>query len=203
MIQISAIVTDRFGAPVVVPNLFMEILDSTGRRYWKLGLIQRNSSGFSKLIATNELKANTRYTVRVSTNRKLIHMGFAYFKTKKESIIGFIPFLIAPLVLMPHNVLIPEKAKIPIFITYKTELDSRVCPICEPNEGLVFNINDKNLIRIGAPQLGGDTHYGCRCHYNMSVAINPALVAIRAAIQAVNVVTAVKKHIEKEMLITV
>ena len=83
MIQVSASVTDKFGAPVVVPTLYMEILDSTGRQYWKLAPIARGVSSFAKLISTNELKHNTRYIIRVSTNRKLSPQGFDFFKTEK------------------------------------------------------------------------------------------------------------------------
>ena len=82
MVQISAIVTDKFGTPVTVPTLYMEILDSKGRPYWNLSPVERGQSGFSKLISTNELKSNTRYTVRVSTNRSLSPQGFTFFQKR-------------------------------------------------------------------------------------------------------------------------
>lgn len=251
MVQVSAIVTDKFGAPVVVPQLFMDIIDSTGRVYWPLSLMETNESGFSKLIATNELKHNTRYQVRVSINRKLIRKGWAFFKTTKQrGGAAFLTPLLIPLVLNPGNQLIPDGAKTlsfreaqiriseinekldeqepqnpfrkqlvkerqelqkikpqpskkKIFLTYQTEKDHRVCPICEPYQGLVFSINDKNIIRIGPSQLGGDTHYGCRCHYDMDVAVNPAkakLDAMFRAFKAVLAVRAVKKH-KQELVI--
>ena len=69
MIQIAAAVTDKFGTPIVTKSLYMEIVDSKGVVYWKLSTIERNVSAFAKLIATGELKHNTRYWVRISPNR--------------------------------------------------------------------------------------------------------------------------------------
>lgn len=192
MIQIAAAVTDRFGAPVVAKQLFMDIIDSKGRVYWRISLIERNVSSFAKLIATGELKHNTRYQVRISTNRKLSPMGYAFFKTKKNILpLGIIPFLMAPSVLIPRNELIPKAAKIPIFVTYKTELDAIVCPICVPNEGLTFPINSPDIIKIGPPDLGLDTHWGCRCHYDIEAAVNAAVAKIARMLKSVKVVQAV------------
>jgi len=203
MIQVSAVVTDKFGSPVVVPTMYMEILDSTGKEYWPLSPIARNVSSFAKLISTNELKHNTRYIVRVGINRKLSPQGYEFFKTKNRKIIpAFIPLVFAPLIIALGLDLIPKEAKRPIFLTYKTELDARVCPICEPNEGLVFAVDDPKLIRIGPPELGGETHYGCRCHYDMEVALNAALAKVQRIInvgRAAMVVQAVQKH--KRMLV--
>ena len=198
MVQISAVVTDKFGAPVVVPNLFMEILDSKGREYWKLSLVQREANGFSKLISTNELKHNTRYTVRVSTNRKLSPQGWTFFKTSKRKIIpALIPSLLAPLVL------IPKKAQNPIWLIYRTELDHKVCTICQPHEGKKFRPNDDRIIRIGPPELGGETHYNCRCHYDMELNINPAFAKVQRMLKSVRAAIAVAqvtKHKQKELL---
>ena len=139
MIQVAAAVTDKFGTPIVAKTLYMEILDSKGRVYWKLAPIERNVSSFAKLIATNEMKSNTRYQIRVSINRKLSPMGYTFFKTSKKIIpLGLIPLAFAPGILMPENDLIPKAAQIPIMATYKTELDGRVCPICKPNQGLTL-----------------------------------------------------------------
>jgi hypothetical protein len=198
MIQVAAAVTDKFGTPIVVPTLYMEILDSKGRVYWKLSPIERNVSSFAKLIATNEMRSNTRYQVRISTNRKLSPMGYTFFKTRKRIIpLGILPILMVPGILIPENQLIPESAKRPIFVTYKTELDGRVCPICRPNEGLTFPINSPDIIKIGPPDLGGETHYGCRCHYDIEQAVNAAVAKIQRMLRSVNVVApviAVRKH---------
>lgn len=201
MIQIAAAVTDKFGTPIVEKTLYMEILDSKGRVYWKLSPIERNVSSFAKLIATNELKSNTRYQVRVSTNRKLSPMGYAFFKTSKRNIpLGILPVLMVPGILIPQNTLIPEAAKRPIMVTYRTELDGRVCVICRPNEGLTFPINSPDIIRIGPPELNGETHYGCRCHYDTQYAVNAAVAKIQRMLRSVNVVAAVievQKHKRK------
>jgi len=199
MIQISATVTDPTGAPVVTPVLFMNIIDSKGRVYWPISPIERNANGFSKLISTREMQSNTRYQVRVSTNRKLSPQGWAFFKTSKKSLaLAFIPALIAPLVL------IPQKALNPIWLIYRTELDAKVCPICRPHEGKKFRPKDSDIIRIGPPELGGQTHFGCRCHYDMELAVNPAQAKVERmlkSIKIVGVVQTVAKHLEKELVV--
>ncbi len=199
MVQVSAAITDRFGAPVVVPTLFMEILDSTGREYWPLTPIARNVSSFAKLISTTEMRHNTRYIVRVTTNKKLSPQGYDFFKLRNEGLHpAFIPLLFAPAVLIPGQLeLIPKEARKPIFATYRTELDERVCPICKPNEGLVFAIDDPKIIRIGPSELGGQTHYGCRCHYDLEYAVNAAVAKVQRQLRAarvVMIVNAIQKH---------
>lgn len=197
MVQISSIITDKLGAPVVVPTLYMEIIDSKGRVYWKLSPIIRDANGFSKLISTNELKSNTRYTVRVSTNTKLSPQGYAFFKTSKRKII---PILITSL--MAPSVLIPKRAQNPIWLIYRTMLDAKVCSICKPHEGKKFRPNDDRIIRIGPPELGGETHYGDRCHYDMILNENPAHAKVKRMLKAIRIVMAVntiKKHKEKEL----
>lgn len=195
MIQISATVTNPLGAPVVTSVLYMEIIDSKGRVYWPLSPIARDVNGFSKLISTREMRSNTRYQVRVSINRKLSPQGWAFFKTSKKSLaLAFIPALIAPLVL------IPKKALDPTWLIYRTELDAKVCPICKPHEGKRFRPKDSDIIRIGPPELGGETHYGCRCHYDMELAVNPAQAKVESMLRAIKIITAVEsvtKHKQK------
>ena len=204
MVQIAVSVNDKFGTPLVVPTLYMDIIDSKGIVFWRTSLIAENVSSFAKLISTNELKHNTRYQVRIGTTRKLTPHSYTYFKTKKHiGPLAFIPLLFAPAVLTPENEvleryqLIPKDAQVPIFLTYATELDARVCPICKPNEGLTFAINDPDVIRIGPSALGGATHWGCRCHYNIEQAVNAAVHKVEGMLKAmrmVKIVKAVKKH---------
>ena len=207
MIQVAVAVTDKFGAPVVVPTLYMDIIDSTGRVAWKLSLMARDVSSFAKLISTSELNHNTRYQVRVSSNRKLSPQGYDFFKTKRKiGPLAFIPILFAPMVLIPKSPipLVPKDAKRPIFLTYKTELDARVCPICKPNEGLTFPIDAKDIIKIGPPQLGGETHYGCRCHYDIEMAVNAAVAKIARMLRSIKVamvISEVQKHKRKMEII--
>jgi len=84
MVQIAVSVNDKFGAPLVVPTLYMDIIDSKGIVFWRTSLIAQNVSSFAKLISTNELKHNTRYQVRIGTTRKLTPHSYTYFKTKKH-----------------------------------------------------------------------------------------------------------------------
>lgn len=199
MIQISASVTTPFGAPVITSVLYMEIIDSKGRVYWPLSPIARNANGFSKLISTREMKSNTRYQVRVGINKSLSPQGWAFFKTSKKKL----PLVIIPALILP-TILIPKKALDPVWLIYRTELDAKVCPICKPHEGKKFRPKDSDIIRIGPPQLGGETHYGCRCHYDMELAVNPAQAKVESMLRAIKIITAVEsvKHLEKEMVVT-
>ncbi len=204
MVQVAVSVNDQFGVPVVVPTLYMDIIDSKGIVFWRTSLIARDVSSFAKLISTSELKHNTRYQIRVGTTNKLTPHGYTYFKTKKRlGPIVFIPLLFAPAILVPQNKtleqykLIPKEAQKPIFLTYRTELDARVCPICKPNEGLTFPINSKNVIRIGPSELNGQTHWACRCHYDIEQAVNAAVHKVEGMLKAmkmVKIVQAVRKH---------
>jgi len=45
-------------------------------------------------------------------------------------------------------------------VEFVTRRDSKVCPICEPLDGLVFEVGDDNKIAIT-----DDTHPNCRCRY--------------------------------------
>lgn len=191
-IQVSAALTDEFGASVFANNIYMQIVDSTGRVVWSTQSMAENQSGFSLLVSTNELKPNTRYTVRVAPNNKFVHMGFTTFKTSKNRVPIAIPLVFVP------SVLIPEAAKNPIELIYRTKRDTRVDDICLQHEGKRFKPNDPNIIRIGPPDLGGQTHWGCRCVYIMVLAqINPAK-AKADSIRAVALVSmAVIKHKKK------
>ena len=53
------------------------------------------------------------------------------------------------------------------WLIYATEKDGKVCDICKPHEGKLFLPHDPELIRIGPPQYGMDTHFNCRCHYDI------------------------------------
>ncbi len=62
----------------------------------------------------------------------------------------------------------PKEREVTIrYLIYTTEKDARVCPICKPHEGKVFAPKSDDIITIGPEELGGQTHWGCRCHYDM------------------------------------
>lgn len=178
MIQINAQIHDTLsGQPMKFDRIYMQILDETGVEVWPLSTIAVNDDHLNKLISTTELEPG-KFTVRISPSRKLHPMGansFEIEKTKRGIIVPLIPLIL----LAPVTAITVEKIKKEFvepdsvdsekiaFLAYKTEGDSRVCPICRPHEGKVFRPDDPNIIKIGPPELGQDTHYGCRCHYDI------------------------------------
>lgn len=196
MLEVSVAITSPTGLSVTVPKVYMEIVDSKGIVVWPLSVIAKNTSGFTRLISTAELETNTRYTVRTAINPKLVKQSFSFFKTTKS----IFPGLLIPLTLLSPSLvpltLVPETPEKPMWLVYTTELDQRVCPICVNFEGRTFAPNDPDLIRIGPPELGGRTHYRCRCVYTPENVLNAALLkakTMRASILAVVAVTKYKK----------
>jgi hypothetical protein len=53
----------------------------------------------------------------------------------------------------------PETQK----VMWVTSRDDRVCPICEPLDGNIYDVNDENRPKPGPEEYGGNTHWGCRC----------------------------------------
>lgn len=45
-------------------------------------------------------------------------------------------------------------------VMFKTREDEKVCPICEPLNNNVYDINDPSK-----PEIPDDTHHNCRCRY--------------------------------------
>jgi len=163
--------------PMPFDVIYMEILDSKGVPVWPLSTIEKNSSTLSKLISTAEMKPG-KYTVRITPSKYRTPMGFAEFEIEDANIL-LIPLIPLALVALPSSnsqekiekefVEPPTPPKI-AWLIYRTEKDSKVCPICRPHESKVFRPDDPKLVRIGPPELGGDTHYRCRCHYDIITA---------------------------------
>jgi len=159
--------------PMPFDKLYMEIIDSKGVPVWPLSTIEENSSTVTKLISTAEMKKGT-YTVRITPSKYRRPIGAANFEIE-DTDMTLIPLIPLILLSIPSSTMQekierefvepPQTPKI-AWLIYRTEKDSRVCPICLPHEGQVFRPDDPKLVRIGPPQLGGDTHYKCRCHYD-------------------------------------
>lgn len=182
LLSIQAYVQDRYtGVPISYDTLYMDIISEDGVPVWPLSAIEEDSASISKLISTSELKEGQDYLVRISPNRNLSPSGSAKFHIDHELLD---PALLVPgAMLIPHlllsvpdstreekidsNVIGPDTPLKIAWLIYRTQLDSKVCPICSPNEGLQFRPNDPNIIKIGPEEKGGDTHYGCRCHYDV------------------------------------
>ena len=96
--------------------------------------------------------------------------------------------------------LVPETPDKPIYLVYTTELDQRVCPICINFEGRTFKPDDPDIIRIGPPELGGRTHYNCRCVYTPENVLNAALLKAKTLRASILAVVAVRKHKQKRKL---
>ena len=177
-IAIQGIIQDRYTkVPMTFDNIYLDIIDEDGIEAWPLSTVELESASISKLISTSELKEGKTYTVRVSPSRKLSPSGSAQFHIDRDLIP--LALLVPGSMLIPHlllskpsdtvkekdesHVIGPDYPPIKIaWLIYKTQLDTKVCKICEPNEGLRFRPDDPNLIKI--PE---DTRPRCRCHYNI------------------------------------
>lgn len=204
MISIWASIVEKTTLePMVFDRIYMEILDSKGVAVWPLSIIEKNSSTFSKLISTAELKTG-KYTVRVTPSVYRTPIGVAEFEIEDANM-TMIPLIPLTLLALPSSNSQEkiEKAFVdPIpppkiaWLIYRTEPDGRVCPICLPNKGKVFRPDDPKLIRIGPPELDGDTHYRCRCGYDI-ITVEQEKRQLRAqfefkAMQAYNVAQVAK-----------
>jgi hypothetical protein len=172
MIAIHATITERYsGEPMVFDNIYMEIIDEKGVPVWPLSLVEVESYTISKLISTADLEAGHTYTVRISPSKHKSPMGVTTFTINHDIIPAALLIgggLLIPKILLPDDLIEPETPPMKIaWLIYRTERDSKVCPICRPHEGKMFRPNDPKLIKIGPPDKGGDTHYGCRCHYDI------------------------------------
>lgn len=177
LLSIQAYVQDRYtGVPIPFETLYMDIISEDGVPVWPLSAIEEDSASISKLISTSELKEGQDYLVRISPNRNLSPSGSAKFHIEHELLD---PALLVPgAMLIPHLLLsVPDSTKqektdsnvvgpdTPLkiaWLIYRTQLDSKVCKICQPNEGLRFRPNDPDLIKIP-----DDTHPRCRCVYDV------------------------------------
>lgn len=190
---VSVSVADMYNSPVK-SNVYIQILDNTGRIVYPTSLIAKNESSFMRMISTRELKRGRRYMIKVATNIRFIYMTYKYFETNRAK--SIIPLLLIPGALIPQIMMRQFRAGTPIadklstreklqkrlrlkqrkkklrpgwspikYLVFHTELDSRVCPKCRPYEGRIFTYTSKDLVKIGPPELGGDTHWNCRCFY--------------------------------------
>ena len=222
-LQLAVSITDLQGRPSKAKITYIQIIDDKGFQAWPLSVISKNTDSFVKLISTADLKADTRYTIRISTNNKQTYQNTSTFKVKKKSgllPLVLLPFLLSPQLLRDRKTRTPSddtkkeyeeedtnqqekqrqetdkkkldevnkkdiiEPKAPVkrntkydYLIYRTELDQRVCNICLGFEGRRFLYGDTDIIRIGPPEYGGQTHQGCRCHYDIiGLKDNPAAI---------------------------
>jgi len=172
MISIQSLLYDSVsGSSLDAERLYMQIIDSKGVEIWPVSTMAEDTPRMDKLISTSEMPAG-KYVVRVSPSKKFSPMGVGAFEIEEG--FGVVP-LIPPVLLAITSSTKSEKIRSEFveprypkitWLIYQTEKDSRVCEICRPHEGKIFRADDPTLIIIAPPQLGGDTHYRCRCHYD-------------------------------------
>ncbi len=183
MLAVHATIIDEYtNRPMLFDKFYMQIIDSQGLEVWPLSTIQKNSSKFDKLISTSELKAG-KYLIRVSPSRNLRPIGAVQFIIEKSDN-PLVPLIPLVLLAVPYSKLIKKvesdilepiepPSKIAILI-YKTEMDSRVCKICRGHRanhspGLppsqYYPFSPEQPV-IGPEELGGQTHYRCRCNFD-------------------------------------
>ena len=74
-------------------------------------------------------------------------------------------------------ILEPEPTLVKIVkMFYQTEIDGRVCPICRDHREVSFARGgwdplDPDIPVIGPAEFNGDTHWGCRCHFDITTDI--------------------------------
>ena len=175
MLSVQAYIYDRNnGAALQFKKIYMQIIDSKGVEIWPVTTVAEGTERIDKLISTSQMKPG-KYTIRVSPSKKMSPHGYGFFDIKR-SLLPLIAIPLIPAVLLAvtsstkqekveSTFLEPKLPKI-AWLLYQTEKDGKVCPICRPNEGLVFRPDDPDLIRIGPEEFGGGTHWGCRCHYD-------------------------------------
>jgi len=184
MMAVQAYIYDpATGLPVIFNRIYMEIIDEKGVPVWPLSTIAENTDRMNKLISTAQLENGT-YQLRVSTSKKLSPMAYSFFEVEKKSIgLEFLPLI--PAVLLGYKtskklekvdspILEPEPTLVKIVrMFYQTEIDGRTCPICIAHREVSFDKrgwdpSDPNIPVIGPKEMGGDTHYGCRCHFDIT-----------------------------------
>jgi hypothetical protein len=175
MISVQAQIYDRHtGMIMPFDKIYMQIIDSKGVEIWPVSTVAEGVAVINKLISTSQMK-NGKYLIRVSPSKKLTPMGAAEFQIKGNLPVAAIPLIPAAILAITSS---SKKEKVELdflepvqppkitWLLYQTEKDTRVCPICLNFAGRVYRPDDPELPRIGPAELDGDTHWGCRCHYD-------------------------------------
>jgi len=176
MLNVSAeIYDDITGKPLIFDRIYMQILDKDGKEVWPLSTIEINSSQINKLISTSEMEGG-QYTVRISPSKKLTPQAAFTFEVETKTNAILVPLIPLILLARPSGVrkenvekeFVEPKDQANIeWVIWRTEKDSRVCSICLPLEGLLFRVDDPEMVRVGPAEFGGDTHFGCRCVFDI------------------------------------
>ena len=194
MVRLSCRLYDRSTMlPTKAAKIYMMITSlSDGSTVWDLGAVRKDSAGFDIGIGTMEMQEGHDYLVRVSPHTTLSPSASAVFGIKESaSIPPIIPPLIVPVDPVDDD---------PQYKRWVTQLDARVCPICESNgkggsrgDG-IWPYGSRDAPKIPA-------HPNCRCTYELYYArprvraamMKAAAISARAA-SIIRNVAAVKAH---------
>lgn len=140
--------------PLDVSRIYMTIIsEKDGTVVWPLEIVRKNTSGFDIMIGTDDMQRDQFYLVRVSNNWNLSPSAATTFEIgRKATILPIIPLLLAPLLFIePQD---PEM-EVDKYI-FKTQMDARVCPLCQEHANQEFKPGDTNIPHI-------PVHPNCRC----------------------------------------
>lgn len=173
MLAIQAFIFDSHtNEPLPYKKIYMQILDEKGIEVWPLSTMAENTDSMEKLISTAQLEGG-RYQVRVSPSRNLSPMAYTFFEIEKTfDVVPLIPLVLLGIPTsskhkkIESDFVAPRPRVYVEFMTFETELDSKVCPICLNFAGRTYRANESIPI-IGPPELGGETHWGCRCKFGI------------------------------------
>jgi len=157
-LTISARLYDRdTNQPYTVRKIYLNIISlKDGHTIWPIEVVRVNDYKFDILIGTDNMKEGHEYLVRVSNNRNLSPMGATTFSVIKDSQVPILLFPIPLPVREPTDDLVRRQIDKLIF---RTQMDHRVCPLCEPYANDEFSPNDE------IPHL--PIHFSCRCSYDV------------------------------------
>lgn len=144
--------------PFPVARIFMNIVSKKdGHVVWPLEVVRKNTHKFDIQIGTDMMKDGHEYFIRVSNNWNMSPNGSTTFKVKKN--IAVIPIALFPLLVperQPEDDLVRRTVEKFLF---RTQMDHRVCPICQEFEDQEFSPNKpKPVIPL---------HFNCRCTYDV------------------------------------
>jgi len=157
-LTISARLYDRnTNQPLPVRKIFLNIISQKdGHTIWPNEVVRVNDYKFDILIGTDNVKEGHEYLIRVSNNRNLSPMGATTFMVIKDNQVPILLFPIPLPVRQPTDNFTRRQIDKLIF---RTQMDSRVCPICDPYSNQEFSPNDE------IPHI--PRHFNCRCTYDV------------------------------------
>lgn len=184
LLQIQAIFLDRLtGTPERVDKIYMKIMAEDGRLVYPASLMARKQSGFIIDISTLEFPPG-KYTLLISNQDIFSPSDRARFEVMgpelpeqpplfeanaknqvQKTAVPQDPELKKKVNEFTENVplvpLLPADRRSALFqskVRFVTELDRKVCPVCQAFQGEVYEQDD-----VRKPDI--PIHPNCRCHY--------------------------------------